>query len=223
MHVWWLLPLLFFVQNRRLFYHSKNKNIFRLPGFLFGFPSVQTIDEMRLGRALNWPCSLLLVKSRFLPPISNDSMVFCWCTSFGFLNSWESYFDFDGMTLRTPTGSPCKCKIILREASLGQQSVHWAPQLWSALRNIFIYLRFWEHLLETGHFSWMATSSFLSGMVTPAWSDMQLLGGSTWPVQAQWLIGGTCLGISPFISNGNQSLRQKSNIWHRQRRIWSAG
>ena len=123
------------------------------------------------------------------------------------------------MTLRTPTGSPCKCKIILREASLGQQSVHWAPQLWSALRNIFIYLRFWEHLLETGHFSWMATSSFLSGMVTPAWSDMQLLGGSTWPVQAQGLIGGTCLGISPFISNGNQSLRQKSNIWYRQRRI----
>ena len=112
-------------------------------------------------------------------------MVFCWCTSFGFLNSWE--FDFDGMTLRTQTGSPCKCKIILREASLGQQSVHWAPQLWSALRNIFIYLRFWE----TGHFSWMATSSFLFGMVTPAWSDMQLLGGSTWPVQAQGLIGGT--------------------------------
>ena len=142
-------------------------------------------------------------------------MVFCWCTSFGFLNSWEFYFDCDGMTLRTPTGSPCKCKIILREASLGQQSVHWAPQLWSALRNIFIYLRFWEHLLETGHFSWMATSSFLSGMVTPAWSDMQLLGGSTWPVQAQWLIGGTCLGISPFISNGNQSLRQKSNILYR--------
>ena len=142
-------------------------------------------------------------------------MVFCWCTSFGFLNSWEFYFDCDGMTLRTPTGSPCKCKIILREASLGQQSVHWAPQLWSALRNIFIYLRFWE----TGHFSWMATSSFLFGMVTPAWSDMQLLGGSTWPVQAQGLIGGTCLGISPFISNGNQSLRQKSNIWYRQRRM----
>ena len=121
------------------------------------------------------------------------------------------------MTLRTPTGSPCKCKIILREASLGQQSVHWAPQLWSEMT---IYLkRFQEYLLEMGLFSWMATSSFLSGMVTPAWSDMQLLGGSTWPVQAQGLIGGTCLGISPFISNGNQSLRQKSNIWYRQRRM----
>ena len=144
-------------------------------------------------------------------------MVFCWCTSFGFLNSWEFYFDCDGMTLRTPTGSPCKCKIILREASLGQQSVHWAPQLWSEMT---IYLkRFQEYLLEMGLLSWMATSSFLSGMVTPAWSDMQLLGGSTWPVQAQGLIGGTCLGISPFISNGNQSLRQKSNIWYRQRRI----
>ena len=144
-------------------------------------------------------------------------MVFCWCTSFGFLNSWEFYFDCDGMTLRTPTGSPCKCKIILREASLGQQSVHWAPQLWSEMT---IYLkRFQEYLLEMGLFSWMATSSFLSGMVTPAWSDMQLLGGSTWPVQAQGLIGGTCLGISPFISNGNQSLRQKSNIWYRQRRM----
>ena len=222
MHVWWLLPLLFVCKIDFFVIIPKIRIFSDSLDFCLGFPLSKPLmrwdwDGRLTGRAafswskagftshLKWLNGLLLVHLFW---ISQLMRILFW---------------LDGMTLRTPTGSPCKCKIILREASLGQQSVHWAPQLWSALRNIFIYLRFWEHLLETGYFSWMVTSSFLSGMVTPAWSDMQLLGGSTWPVQAQGLIGGTCLGISPFISNGNQSLRQKSNIWYRQRRIWSVG
>ena len=59
--------------------------------------------------------------------------------------------------------------------------------------------------ISSSDLNWMHGIFSFACLVTAARSDMQLLGRSTSPLPTPRLIGGTCLGVSPFISDARPS------------------